>query len=115
MLFQIALQIVLVLSFSLNILYKLLLLLRSIPPQRIGFLCEVERLPFESVVGKNCDNEKINLILLKGQHDHPCSLYVLFWLCLMFDWSGLGFTCGKVIGDKWEKYLKLLQAEYEPG
>ena len=22
------------------------------------------------------------------------------------------FTCGKVVGNKWEKYLELLQAEY---
>lgn len=23
------------------------------------------------------------------------------------------FTCGKVVGNKWEKYLNLLQADYE--
>ena len=25
------------------------------------------------------------------------------------------FTCGKVVGNKWEKYLELLQAEYSAG
>lgn len=25
------------------------------------------------------------------------------------------FTCGKVIGNKWESYLSLLQAEYTEG
>ena len=25
------------------------------------------------------------------------------------------FTCGKVIGNKWEAYLGLLQAEYQEG
>ncbi len=25
------------------------------------------------------------------------------------------FTCGKVIGNKWEPYLNLLQAEYTEG
>jgi len=28
---------------------------------------------------------------------------------------GAGFTCGKVVGNKWEKYLKLLQADYHAG
>ena len=26
-----------------------------------------------------------------------------------------GFTCGKVIGNKWETYLNLLQADYTEG
>ncbi|KAI9102706.1 DNA-directed RNA polymerase, subunit N/Rpb10 [Phlyctochytrium arcticum] len=25
------------------------------------------------------------------------------------------FSCGKVVGDKWEKYLTLLQADYTEG
>jgi len=25
------------------------------------------------------------------------------------------FTCGKVIGDKWDRYLKLLQQDYREG
>ena len=25
------------------------------------------------------------------------------------------FTCGKVVGNKWESYLKLLQADYTAG
>jgi DNA-directed RNA polymerase subunit N (RpoN/RPB10) len=25
------------------------------------------------------------------------------------------FTCGKVIGNKWDQYLKLLEAEYSEG
>uniref|UniRef100_A0A1B0CJE6 DNA-directed RNA polymerases I, II, and III subunit RPABC5 n=1 Tax=Lutzomyia longipalpis TaxID=7200 RepID=A0A1B0CJE6_LUTLO len=35
----------------------------------------------------------------KWNYDHPDSL----------------FTCGKVIGNKWEAYLGLLQAEYTEG
>lgn len=44
------------------------------------------------------------------------------WLCLAASPAGPAilsrcrcFTCGKVIGNKWETYLDLLQAEYSEG
>lgn len=36
-------------------------------------------------------------------------------LCSPERWTPGCFTCGKIVGNKWEAYLGLLQAEYTEG
>ena len=41
-----------------------------------------------------------------SEHRTPATIMIIPIRC---------FTCGKVIGNKWEAYLGLLQAEYQEG
>ena len=42
-------------------------------------------------------------------------MVMLCWILLYVYPKCIGFTCGKVVGNKWQRYLKLLSAECSSG